>query len=41
MSSRVIDTQPGQARNALAAIEATSRQTLAGLRQGERRPLSQ
>jgi signal transduction histidine kinase len=31
--ARVIDTQPGQARTALAAIEATSRQTLAGLRQ--------
>jgi signal transduction histidine kinase len=31
--ARVIDTQPGQARNALAAIEATSRHTLAGLRQ--------
>jgi signal transduction histidine kinase len=30
--SRVIDTQPGQARDALAAIEATSRETLAGLR---------
>jgi signal transduction histidine kinase len=30
--SRVIDTQPAEARNALAAIEATSRQTLAGLR---------
>jgi signal transduction histidine kinase len=30
--SRVIDTQPAQARNALAAIEATSRETLAGLR---------
>jgi signal transduction histidine kinase len=30
---RVIDTQPAEARNALAAIEATSRQTLAGLRQ--------
>lgn len=29
---RVIDTQPGQARDALAAIEATSRETLAGLR---------
>jgi signal transduction histidine kinase len=33
MGSRVIATQPGQARDALAAIEATSRQTLAGLRQ--------
>jgi signal transduction histidine kinase len=31
--ARVIDTQPGQARTALAAIETTSRQTLAGLRQ--------
>ncbi len=30
--SRVIDTQPGQARDALAAIEVTSRETLAGLR---------
>ena len=30
--SRVIDTQPAEARNALAAIEATSRQALAGLR---------
>jgi signal transduction histidine kinase len=29
---RVIDTQPGEARDALAAIEATSRQTLTGLR---------
>jgi signal transduction histidine kinase len=29
---RVIDTQPAEARNALAAIEATSRETLAGLR---------
>lgn len=32
MGSRVIDTQPAEARNALAAIEATSRETLAGLR---------
>ncbi|MEU7959441.1 sensor histidine kinase [Micromonospora humida] len=30
--ARVIDTQPGQARAALAAIEQTSRDTLAGLR---------
>ena len=30
---RVIDTQPDEARNALTAIEATSRETLAGLRQ--------
>ena len=30
--SRVIDTQPAEAGNALAAIEATSRQALAGLR---------
>ena len=30
--SRVIDTQPAEARNALAAIETTSRETLAGLR---------
>jgi signal transduction histidine kinase len=29
---RVIDTQPLEARNALAAIETTSRETLAGLR---------
>ncbi|MEV8531563.1 sensor histidine kinase [Streptomyces sp. NPDC051211] len=29
---RVIDTQPTEARNALAAIETTSRDTLAGLR---------
>ena len=29
---RVIDTQPAQARSALAAIETTSRDTLAGLR---------
>ncbi|MFC6931198.1 sensor histidine kinase [Actinomadura yumaensis] len=29
---RVIDTQPGEARNALGAIEATSRETLSGLR---------
>jgi signal transduction histidine kinase len=28
----VIDTQPGEARNALEAIEATSRDTLSGLR---------
>jgi len=32
MGRRVIDTQPGEARDALAAIEATSRETLAGLR---------
>jgi signal transduction histidine kinase len=31
--SRVIGTQPAEARNALAAIEATSREALAGLRQ--------
>ncbi|WP_107451596.1 sensor histidine kinase, partial [Actinacidiphila rubida] len=30
--SRVIDTQPHEARNALSAIETTSRETLAGLR---------
>jgi signal transduction histidine kinase len=30
--SRVIDTQPAEARSALAAIETTSRETLAGLR---------
>jgi signal transduction histidine kinase len=33
MGTRVIATQPAEAGNALAAIEATSRQTLAGLRQ--------
>ncbi|HEY2674382.1 MAG TPA: sensor histidine kinase [Rugosimonospora sp.] len=32
MGSRVMDTQPAQAREALRAIEATSRETLAGLR---------
>ncbi|WP_236008849.1 sensor histidine kinase [Actinomadura physcomitrii] len=32
VGGRVIDTQPGEARNALAAIEATSRDTLSGLR---------
>ncbi|MCW2912217.1 MAG: putative Signal transduction histidine-protein kinase DegS [Actinomycetia bacterium] len=32
MGSRVIDTQPAEARNALGAIEATSRETLSGLR---------
>ncbi|MCG6495525.1 sensor histidine kinase [Kitasatospora sp. A2-31] len=32
MGRRVIDTQPAAAREALAAIEATSRETLAGLR---------
>jgi signal transduction histidine kinase len=32
MGRRVIDTQPSEARDALAAIEATSRETLAGLR---------
>jgi signal transduction histidine kinase len=30
--SRVIDAQPGQAKDALVAIETTSRETLAGLR---------
>ena len=30
--SRVMDTRPAEARNALRAIEATSRETLAGLR---------
>jgi len=30
--SRVIETQPGEARNALNAIESTSREALAGLR---------
>jgi signal transduction histidine kinase len=32
VGSRVIDTQPAEARNALTAIENTSRDTLAGLR---------
>jgi signal transduction histidine kinase len=32
MGRRVIDSQPAEARDALAAIEATSRETLAGLR---------
>ncbi|MFE2147786.1 sensor histidine kinase [Streptomyces sp. NPDC059456] len=32
VGSRVIDTQPAQARQALQAIETTSRETLAGLR---------
>ncbi|TDC63132.1 sensor histidine kinase [Actinomadura sp. GC306] len=32
VGGRVIDTQPGEARNALNAIEVTSRETLAGLR---------
>ncbi|MEV5575368.1 histidine kinase [Spirillospora sp. NPDC052269] len=32
VGSRVIDTQPEEARNALTAIETTSRETLAGLR---------
>jgi signal transduction histidine kinase len=32
MGRRVIDTQPVEARDALAAIEVTSRETLAGLR---------
>src|SRR6266700_3852133 len=32
MGSRVIDTQPAEARDALTAIEAASRETLAGLR---------
>jgi signal transduction histidine kinase len=32
MGRRVMDTQPAEARDALAAIEATSRETLAGLR---------
>ncbi|MBT2506049.1 sensor histidine kinase [Streptomyces sp. ISL-98] len=32
VGSRVIDTQPDEARNALTTIEATSRETLAGLR---------
>ncbi|WP_123667532.1 sensor histidine kinase [Actinocorallia herbida] len=32
VGGRVIDTQPAEARNALAAIEESSRETLAGLR---------
>lgn len=32
VGGRVIDTQPAEARNALSAIEATSRETLTGLR---------
>jgi signal transduction histidine kinase len=32
VGSRVIDTQPAEARNALSAIETTSRETLSGLR---------
>jgi signal transduction histidine kinase len=32
MGSRVIDTQPAEARDALSAIEAASRETLSGLR---------
>ncbi|GAA3368831.1 sensor histidine kinase [Streptomyces sannanensis] len=32
VGSRVIDTQPQEARNALSAIETTSRETLSGLR---------
>ncbi|WP_223773794.1 sensor histidine kinase [Streptomyces sp. 135] len=32
VGSRVIDTQPAEARNALTIVEATSRETLAGLR---------
>lgn len=32
MGSRVIDTQPAEARSALSVIEVTSRETLAGLR---------
>jgi signal transduction histidine kinase len=32
VGSRVMDTQPAETRNALQAIEATSRETLAGLR---------
>lgn len=32
VGGRVIDTQPAEARNSLKAIEATSRETLAGLR---------
>ncbi|MGW2617852.1 sensor histidine kinase [Streptomyces sp. NPDC001500] len=32
MGGRVVETQPGEAREALRAIEATSRETLSGLR---------
>ncbi|MGE7435076.1 sensor histidine kinase [Kitasatospora sp. NPDC001175] len=32
VAARVIDTQPAEARNAMKAVEATSRETLAGLR---------
>jgi signal transduction histidine kinase len=32
VGARIIDTQPAEARNALATIETTSRETLAGLR---------
>ncbi|MBV2151526.1 sensor histidine kinase [Kitasatospora sp. SUK 42] len=48
MGSRVMDTQPAETRTALEAIEATSRETLAGLRrmlgalrqgEGEQAPL--
>ncbi|MEV4662145.1 histidine kinase [Micromonospora echinofusca] len=44
VGARVIDTQPAQARAALATIEATSRDTLAGLRRtlgALRRPASE
>ncbi|MEW2377741.1 histidine kinase [Micromonospora sp. NPDC047812] len=44
VGARVIDTQPAQARAALATIEATSRDTLAGLRRtlgALRRPQSE
>jgi signal transduction histidine kinase len=43
VGSRVMDTQPTEARNALRAIEATSRDTLAGLRRvlGGLRPVPQ
>lgn len=43
VGSRVMDTQPAEARNALRAIEATSRDTLAGLRRvlGGLRPVPQ
>ncbi|WP_460624953.1 sensor histidine kinase [Kitasatospora kifunensis] len=43
VGSRVMDTQPEEARNALRAIEATSRETLAGLRRtlgALRRPMA-
>ena len=35
---RVFNARPGEARDALAAIEATSRETLSGLRRAEPEP---